>query len=93
MSRSILLALSLATLTAFPASAQKWAKEMFETTSHDFGKIAKGAKAEYEFVVTNIYMGNVHIASARPSCGCTSVKAASSTPDFQAAEVLPGASR
>ena len=30
-----------------------------------------GAKAEYEFAVTNIFKTNVHIASAVSSCGCT----------------------
>ena len=44
---------------------------MFETTRHDFGSVARGSKAEYEFVLTNIYAEDVHIADVRSSCGCT----------------------
>jgi len=44
---------------------------MFEITEHDFGTIARGAKAEHEFVLKNIYVKDVHIASVRVSCGCT----------------------
>ncbi len=65
---------STCTLACAAVSAQQWAQKMFETTTHDFGTIARGAKAEYEFVLSNIYLEDVHIASARPSCGCTSVK-------------------
>lgn len=53
------------------ASAQEWARGMFETFSHDFGSLPKGAKAEYSFVVTNNFAADVHIAAVRTSCGCT----------------------
>ena len=53
---------------------QKWAVDMFESTSHDFGSVARGAKAEYEFVLKNQFMEDVHIAGAYTSCGCTSVE-------------------
>jgi hypothetical protein len=53
------------------ASAQSWGDEMFQTTTHDFGTVARGAKAEYEFVMTNIFQGDVHIADVHASCGCT----------------------
>ena len=67
-------------LTVFTNSAfaQQWAADMFETKNHDFGTVARGAKAEYEFVFTNIYMEDVHVASVRTSCGCT--KATIKTP-------------
>ena len=52
--------------------AQQWASKMFESNRHDFGTIARGAKAEYEFRLTNLYVEDVHIASVRTSCGCTS---------------------
>ena len=71
MVRNVSLALLLASLAGPPAFAQQWAEKMFETTSHDFGSIARGAKAEYEFVLKNIYVKDVHIASVRASCGCT----------------------
>lgn len=54
--------------------AQQWAKEMFETTRHDFGSVGRGAKAEFEFKLTNPFIEDVEIASATTSCGCTSVK-------------------
>jgi len=47
---------------------------MFTTKSHNFGTIAAGAKAEYRFVVKNLYVKEVHLASVRTSCGCTSVR-------------------
>jgi len=47
---------------------------MFETTEHDFGYVARSAKAEFEFVFSNIYLEDVHVAGARSSCGCTSVR-------------------
>jgi hypothetical protein len=64
----------LSLLVGTPALGQAWAEKMFHTTKHDFGSLAAGAKAEYEFVFTNIYMGEVSVASARSSCSCTSVK-------------------
>ena len=56
------------------AEAQEWARKMFETTSHDFGVVPRGAKSEFEFRLTNSYKENVHIASARSSCACTQPK-------------------
>ncbi len=55
-----------------PAIGQQWARKMFEEDSHDFGYVARGARAEFEFVLSNIYLEDVHIASVRSSCGCTS---------------------
>jgi hypothetical protein len=60
-------------LACSPGFGQEWAVKMFETIDHDFGTVARGAKAEFEFVLSNIYMEDVHIASARSSCGCTNV--------------------
>ncbi len=54
-----------------PVEAQEWARKMFETLEHDFGVVARGAKTEFEFVLTNIYVEDVHIASVRSSCACT----------------------
>jgi len=71
MFQRMFLPLSVMILVASPASAQKWAEKMFETKSHDFGTIARGAKAEYEFVLKNIYVKDIHIANVRVSCGCT----------------------
>lgn len=56
-----------------PVAGQEWARKMFETTRHDFGTVARNAKAEYQFVFTNIWMEDVHVSGTRASCGCTSV--------------------
>ncbi len=53
-------------------SAQEWAKKMFKVTSHDFGSVARGAKAEFAFEFENLYEEDLHVASVRSSCGCTS---------------------
>ncbi len=79
MLRKITLAAALVAATWCPALAQEWATKMFQTTSHDFGSVARAAKAEFEFVLENIYLEDVHIAAVRSSCGCTtpSIKNAS----------------
>lgn len=66
-----LLAFPLVLLAAWPASASDWARKMFGQTEHDFGSVARGAKAEHEFVLSNIYLEDVHIAGVTSSCGCT----------------------
>jgi len=74
--RLLLSATVLSATVAFLASGavcsgQDWARKMFETTSHDFGAVARGAKVEYRFKLSNLYEEDVHIASVRSSCGCT----------------------
>lgn len=44
---------------------------MFATTSHDFGGLARGAKAEFAFTFENVFLEDVRIKSVRSSCGCT----------------------
>lgn len=61
------------------AVAQDWAKKMFETTSHDFGIVARGSKQEYSFIVHNLYKEDVHISGVRSSCGCTSPRVTKDT--------------
>ena len=67
------LAVALLVLLLGPAgaSAKEWAQKMFQTTSHDYGHVARGAKAEFAFEVQNLYEEDVHIADVRTSCGCT----------------------
>lgn len=43
---------------------------MFGDSSHDFGTVAKAAKAEYVFELQNIYKETIHISGVRASCGC-----------------------
>ena len=67
LSFSFLLVAALATTV----HAQEWAEKMFTARSYDFGNIARGAKAEFAFELTNLYLEDVHIASVHASCGCT----------------------
>ncbi len=65
---TLILAFAFATQAA---CAQDWVREMFSESSHDFGNVPRGAKAEYEFVLSNKYQEILHIESVRSSCGCT----------------------
>ncbi len=58
-------------LLAMPVGAQEWADKMFSTTTHDFGTVAKGSKAEFRFKIKNLYEEDAHIQAVRSSCGCT----------------------
>src|SRR5437764_536898 len=71
MFRPVSLALMALSLNVAAASAQDWAEKMFAETSHDFGAVARAAKVEHRFVLTNQYRDDVHIAGVRSSCGCT----------------------
>ena len=72
MCRRLFWGVALIFLTASTLPAQDWARRLFATTEHDFGSVARGAKADYAFIVTNNLQDDVHIASVRSSCGCTS---------------------
>ncbi len=69
--RTLVASLVLVTTLVPAVSAQQWARKMFKTTSHNFGVVAKGAKAEYDFELQNIFEEDIHIAGVRSSCGCT----------------------
>lgn len=79
MSRSLLFAGMLALACAPPVEAEDWAAKMFTTGRHDFGKVARGAKCEYHFKFNNPYVEDVHVASVRSSCGCTTPKVTQQT--------------
>lgn len=64
---------AIAVSSVRPALAQPWAKKMFKTFEHDFGTVARGAKAEFVFEFENIYEETLRVAGVRSSCGCTSV--------------------
>jgi hypothetical protein len=51
--------------------SQQWADKMFEVKTHDFGTVARAAKAEFDFPLKNLYKEDIHIATVRASCGCT----------------------
>ena len=79
MSRNTLLKMLLLLATAAfvtavdarVANAQKWATDMFEHTSHDFGVVARGAKVQHVFTLENIYEEDAHVSAIRSSCTCT----------------------
>ncbi len=56
---------------------------LFKTTSHDFGTVARAAKTEYRFELTNPFDQPIHIAGVRASCGCT-------TPIVETQTIAPG---
>ena len=71
----VLLFASVISLQAgLPVQAEDWARKMFTTTQHDFGVVPRGSKSQFEFKLKNSFKENIHIASARSSCACTSPK-------------------
>ncbi len=71
MWRPLLTGVALIFLSASTLPAQDWARRLLATSEHDFGSVPRGAKAEYAFVITNNLQSDLHIASVRTSCGCT----------------------
>lgn len=75
MIRTLVLSLMMVATSAPAASAQQWARRMFEKCdtqlSHDFGVVAKDADAVHDFVFQNIFEEDIHISGVRSSCGCT----------------------
>ncbi|PJJ59634.1 DUF1573 domain-containing protein [Hymenobacter chitinivorans] len=57
----------------------------FEKDAHDFGNVAEGTMATYEFKFKNTGNQPIVIANVQASCGCT-------TPDWTKTPVLPGKS-
>jgi len=76
MFRKIAHAASVVVLLSVPVCGQEWAAKMFSTTTYDFGNVARGQRAEYSFVLENLYVEDVHIAGVHASCSCT-------TPEIQ----------
>ena len=71
MLRTVSIAIILLAHAPALVAAKEWAQKMFVATNHDFGHVARGAKAEFAFELQNIYEEDVHIADVRTSCGCT----------------------
>jgi hypothetical protein len=55
----------------------------FEKETHDFGNVAQGVPASYEFKFKNIGNQAVVLSNVQASCGCT-------TPEWTTTPVLPG---
>jgi hypothetical protein len=71
MQRNVAIALVIFALAPAVCPAKEWALKMFTAVNHDFGHVARGAKAEFSFELQNLYEEDVHIADVRTSCGCT----------------------
>ncbi len=74
MFRKPVLTVLATVLIVSPCFGQDWARKMFKESDHDFGNVARGAKAEFRFVFENLYLEDIHIANVYASCGCTSVR-------------------
>jgi len=69
--RSCMLVPFLLLLATTHSLAGDWAKKLFTEFDHDFGTVARAAKAEHVFEMTNPFKEEIHIASVRASCGCS----------------------
>jgi hypothetical protein len=59
-------------LCAASAQGQEWARKMVVgSATHDFGVVARGAKADHRFVIENIYEETAHIKAITSSCQCS----------------------
>ncbi|MEL6627438.1 MAG: DUF1573 domain-containing protein [Bacteroidota bacterium] len=58
-------------------------KIQFDKTTHEFGEMDKGAKAEHTFSFTNMSEEPIKLTRVRASCGCT-------TPKWTTNEIKPG---
>ncbi len=72
LAKCLVLGLCMGALPAM-VSAQEWPKKMFNELEHDFGTVARGSDTVHKFEVTNKFVEDIHIASVRSSCGCTTV--------------------
>ncbi len=67
--------LACAATSAIPlfATAQDWLSKAIPaaTRTHDFGTVARAAKTEHRFTLTNNSDKDIHLRSVRASCGCT----------------------
>jgi hypothetical protein len=69
---SLLIAMTaMQAISTTHAFADQWAQKLFTETHHDFGTVSRNAKTEHSFVIENCFEEDVHIASIRSSCGCT----------------------
>lgn len=76
---SLLATLAMGGRVHAEIAAENWALKTFSATHHDFGTVGRNAKTEYAFVIENCYEEDVHIASVRSSCGCTTPVATKTT--------------
>ena len=69
--KTLFLFLFLFSILAGQSVAREtWGAAMFNTQRHDFGSVARGADAEFQFELTNIYTSDVRLVSVHTSCSC-----------------------
>ena len=70
--RTAVFALVALILAADHAAAQPaWANKLFgNSSSHDFGTVARGAQLKHTFTITNIYKVPLQITNIGVECGC-----------------------
>ena len=76
---SVVLFVVISVISVPNVFAQKWADDMFKIKDHNFGNVSRNAKAEFDFVVYNPYLEDIHIRSVSSSCSCTTVSIDQST--------------
>lgn len=77
------IATAVIVMTASISHAVSPSAALFKTTNHDFGTVARAAKTEYRFELTNPFDQPIRISGVRASCGCT-------TPIVETKEIGPG---
>lgn len=74
MARRSLLPGFLMAICCSTAFCQPWTADLLDHTDHDFGTVARGAKAEHAFLLQNRTAEEIHVAMVRSSCGCATVR-------------------
>ncbi len=59
--------------------AGSWSDGLFPENRHDFGMVPRGVKVKHDFPLINRLAEPITILNLRPSCGCTSGRASTST--------------
>jgi Protein of unknown function (DUF1573) len=67
----LVMCLTALTISSEKANGQGRAIMTFEETTHDFGVVEEGAKAEHIFEFTNTGNVNLKISDVRTTCFCT----------------------
>lgn len=75
MTRSQVVALLLAVIVPSTSQAATWAKDLFGERQHDFGRVNRGEKPSYDFLITNNTSRDVRIKAINVSCSCTTAMA------------------
>ena len=53
---------------------ESWGTALFNTQRHDFGNVALGADAEFQFELKNTHNQDIRLQSVRSSCNCVSAR-------------------